>query len=209
MYWNDVKRKSVLEKSPALSDSQRKIRNIEELKGLTNTTPANGIVSDSMDGIRRELSFDREANNSEREQDSLLNATHVQGNHRRDFSAEVEDIEEAIPPSISSSSLQRSYEYVSRFVSVPIRWLFHHAFPSLHPSEASLPFNPSASAPEEISHELVPLWRACSVLFASILCISILASVIVVISESFVSNLGIGTATMGATLVALGSEVRY
>ncbi len=55
--------------------------------------------------------------------------------------------------------------------------------------------------------ELVPLWRAVSVLVVSILCIGLLASAIVTLSEALVRSMGVDTSTLGATLVALGAEI--
>eukprot|EP01039_Chlorochromonas_danica_P010819 gene10819-12027_t len=54
---------------------------------------------------------------------------------------------------------------------------------------------------------LVPLWTVSTVLGMSIVGISICASLIVFLSETLVSSLGIGSSTMGATIVALGAEI--
>ena len=215
MYLRDLKQKRLSDlyaKYPSVAEvaKRNKISSEEEMKALSNSQQ-NGVLSDSMDLARRELDFDREANLSSREHDSLLSASNSPVNHisgMQTFSAEIEDIEEAVPASVASSSWHRFYEYITRIVAVPIRWVFHYTFPSLHPTDTFSALVPSQDhIATVVNHEAVPLWRACAVLFASIVCISLLASLIVAISESFVSNLGIGTATMGATLVALGSEV--
>ena len=57
------------------------------------------------------------------------------------------------------------------------------------------------------SNNVVSLPRACSVLCMSIVMIGVLASVIVGLSESLIGYLGVDSSTLGATLVALGSEV--
>ena len=66
-----------------------------------------------------------------------------------------------------------------------------------------------ATAEGDRSAEKVPLWRAILVLVISILCIGFLAGAIVSLSESMVRHMGIGTSTLGATLVALGAEVSF
>ena len=65
----------------------------------------------------------------------------------------------------------------------------------------------SASAAAAAASAPVPLWRAIFVLVACVGYVGILASIIVSICERLVGVLGIGTSTIGATLVALGSEV--
>jgi len=52
-----------------------------------------------------------------------------------------------------------------------------------------------------------PLWRAVSVLLLSMLFIALLTSLVVFISTSLVKALRLDSSTVGATLVALGSEV--
>ena len=53
----------------------------------------------------------------------------------------------------------------------------------------------------------VPLWRALLVLSLSIALIGLLVSIIVSLSSLLVGCLGVGKATIGATLVAFGSEI--
>lgn len=64
------------------------------------------------------------------------------------------------------------------------------------------------SSPTDKNAEKVPLWRAILVLVVSIVCIGFLAGAIVSLSEGIVRRMGIDTSTLGATLVALGAEVR-
>ena len=52
-----------------------------------------------------------------------------------------------------------------------------------------------------------PLWRAVVVLLLSIMFIGLLTSLVVFISTNIVLDLHLDSSTIGATLVALGSEV--
>ena len=52
-----------------------------------------------------------------------------------------------------------------------------------------------------------PLWRAVTVLLLSVFFIALLTSIVVFISTSIVKELHLDSSTIGATLVALGSEV--
>jgi Ca2+/Na+ antiporter len=60
---------------------------------------------------------------------------------------------------------------------------------------------------EEV-HMRVPIWRVFIVIVVCVLFISIFASGIVYFGEALTSLLGMNSSTMGATLVAMGSEVR-
>eukprot|EP00981_Chlorochromonas_danica_P012078 scaffold4415_cov170-Ochromonas_danica.AAC.1 len=76
--------------------------------------------------------------------------------------------------------------------------------PSSRSSNSSLSMSESDKG---VVEGLVPLWTVSTVLGMSIVGISICASLIVFLSETLVSSLGIGSSTMGATIVALGAEI--
>ena len=54
----------------------------------------------------------------------------------------------------------------------------------------------------------VSLFRAVTVLIVCLLCIGALASMIIFFCTDLARNLGVDQSTLGATLVALGAEVR-
>ncbi len=153
---------------------------------------------------------------SERERDSV-----EEGEREDEPFLASQDVE---PASASSSACSRTYDSLSTILGRPIRLFFEYAFPALHPPLLKQTQSPSRPVEEVVEEgdrlpgtvsgrerdkdpNYVPLWRALTILGLSVFCISLLASAIVFISESFISRLGISTATMGATLVALGSEV--
>lgn len=111
-----------------------------------------------------------------------------------------EDIESASIPSVESGVIERFFEMTNRCFSTPIREVLRNILPKLHPLQ-------HASGVQDNLSQYVPLWRAVLCLAMSVLCISLLASTIVAISESLISNMSLDSATVGATLVAFGSEV--
>lgn len=74
--------------------------------------------------------------------------------------------------------------------------------PPLHPNTETSLKSSSTSIPH------VPVWRAFLVFFTCIFHVGVLASVIVSLCEVLVRVIGVDSSTLGATLVALGSEVR-
>lgn len=129
---------------------------------------------------------------------SVKHSHTISGNHNSNGQNVFEDIEAAVPVSQHSTIVLRSYELVLRSISVPIRKLFQYIMPTLHVVSTTLP----ASHPQ-----YVPLSRALSVLLMCFVCISLSASVIVMVSESLIKSLHIDSAVVGATVVALGSEI--
>jgi Ca2+/Na+ antiporter len=59
-----------------------------------------------------------------------------------------------------------------------------------------------------VTHSYVPLWRAVACLIVCLFYVGLLASAIVQLCEKLSHLVGVGGSTVGATLVALGSEVR-
>lgn len=114
--------------------------------------------------------------------------------------SEEEDIEAATLPSMESGPIERFCDFANRCISTPIRELLKNLLPKLHPGHANVQHHTHLS-------QLVPLWRAVLCFASCILVISALASVIVAVSESMISSLNLETATVGATLVAFGSEI--
>jgi Ca2+/Na+ antiporter len=176
--------------------------------------------------LRRSLEREEEERDRDREDAPFLErVSETENEIERD---REEDIEE-LGGERESTAWSRTYDSLNVLLGQPIRLVFKYTLPALHPTPPpSLPLSPTQSSHDcenpmppslPLSSTLsngslspsnpnyVPLSRALSILALSVLCISLLASAIVVISESFISRLGIGTATMGATLVALGSEV--
>lgn len=113
-----------------------------------------------------------------------------------------EDIEAATMPSIEAGPIERFVDLLTRCIATPIREVLKNLLPKLHPLHANVQHHAHLS-------QQVPLWRAISCFAMSIVGISVLASCIVAISESLISSLELETATVGATLVAFGSEVRH
>lgn len=79
----------------------------------------------------------------------------------------------------------------------PVNYAIHKVLPSLY-----LPGGHGEGDKKEVSFA-----RAVSVLLSCIASISILAYCIIVLSETLIKRIGVGTSTVGATLVALGSEI--
>jgi Ca2+/Na+ antiporter len=113
---------------------------------------------------------------------------------------EQEDIEDATLPSVESGPIERVLDFANRCISTPIREILKNILPKLHPTHTNIQHHSHLS-------QLVPFWRAVFCFLSSILVISILASCIVAVSESMISALNLETATVGATLVAFGSEI--
>lgn len=113
---------------------------------------------------------------------------------------EQEDIEDATLPSVESGPIERVLDFANRCISTPIREILKNILPKLHPTHTNIQHHSHLS-------QLVPFWRAVFCFLSSIMVISILASCIVAVSESMISALNLETATVGATLVAFGSEV--
>jgi Ca2+/Na+ antiporter len=109
-----------------------------------------------------------------------------------------EDIESAIPATTHSTFLARTYELIVRFISIPIRKVFQYIMPTLYTVSTALPSQ---------HPQYVPLSRAITVLLVCFLCISLSASLIVMISESLIKYMHIDSTVVGATLVAFGSEI--
>eukprot|EP01031_Cornospumella_fuschlensis_P038157 gene38157-46366_t len=107
----------------------------------------------------------------------------------------IEDIQAVDPVNTDSNTYSRTLDYINKFMCAPIRFVCSRVFYELHPRH--LP----------VEQDIVPLWKVCSVFAQSIFAISICASLIVSLSEVLVESLNIGSSTLGATLVALGSEI--
>lgn len=125
-----------------------------------------------------------------------------------------EDIEAVqVTNNTASTSIEAVAEAINRTMSAPIREILRHLLPRLQ-SESIVPLSHSvnnsnnSNNPSGDHHSgAVPLWRAILCLVASIFAISLLASTIVAVSESFIVSLHLDSSTVGATLVAFGSEV--
>lgn len=79
----------------------------------------------------------------------------------------------------------------------PVNYAIHKVLPSLY-----MPGGHGEGDKTKVS-----FLRAVSVLGSCIVSISILAYCIIVLSETLIERIGVGTSTVGATLVALGSEI--
>ena len=79
----------------------------------------------------------------------------------------------------------------------PVHMVIHKILPSLHPR----------SGDREGSKVKISFFRALSVLLSCVVSISLLAYCIIILSEMLIVRIGVGTSTVGATLVALGSEI--
>lgn len=112
-----------------------------------------------------------------------------------------EDIEMATIPSVETGPIERFFELGNICISTPIRETLKNLLPKLHHTHSNMHHHLHSSQP-------VPFWRALLCFGMSIVTISVLASIIVAISESLISSMQLETATVGATLVAFGSEVR-
>jgi Ca2+/Na+ antiporter len=81
--------------------------------------------------------------------------------------------------------------------TTPVHFAIHKMLPSLH-----MPAGHGEGDKVKVS-----FIRATSVLVSCIMSISVLAYCIIVLSETLITRIGVGTSTVGATLVALGSEI--
>ena len=77
----------------------------------------------------------------------------------------------------------------------------------LLPKQVAAPDQQQQQHSVESQRPRTPLWRAVSVLLLSMLFIALLTSLVVFISTHIVADLHLDSSTIGATLVALGSEV--
>jgi Ca2+/Na+ antiporter len=91
----------------------------------------------------------------------------------------------------------------------PLGLVIRRIMPSLYPinlvTGAILPN--SGGAGNATEGNKVSFLRAMTVLATSISAIAFLAFIIISLAESIIAHIGVGTSTVGATLVALGSEI--
>lgn len=116
------------------------------------------------------------------------------------------DIEEAVTTNDAPSQCKRTIGLIRRLISAPIKQIFRSVIPSLQGALANVN-HMGNSLPPSRNAQPVSLRRAIFSLIMSIIFISISATAIITICESLISNLGLETATIGATLVAFGTEV--
>lgn len=82
-------------------------------------------------------------------------------------------------------------------ITAPVHFAIHKILPTLYLPESR----------GDGSKIKVSAIRAVSVLISCIVSISLLAYCIIMLSETLIIRIGVGTSTIGATLVALGSEI--
>jgi len=82
-------------------------------------------------------------------------------------------------------------------VTAPVGAVIKMTIPSLHSGESET----------DSSKHRVSFLRACGTLFMSITWIAMLAWCLIGVSETLIAHMDVGTSTVGATLVALGSEI--
>jgi Ca2+/Na+ antiporter len=145
--------------------------------------------------LHEEREIDCEQQNRTLERESLLGEVcdhppHVAALLLFDNDAEVEDVDNALSPSELSTLCSRLSDLLRR----PIQSLLFRVIPSIKATSET---------------PTIPLLQALKSFGVCIFGVSLLSALIVWISESLVSSLGVGTATLGATLVALGSEVQH
>jgi Ca2+/Na+ antiporter len=125
---------------------------------------------------------------------------------------DVEDLAESENNQLADTNgFHRALHMVVSCIYVPVEHVLRGLLPALHPQ---VPHFITGNHPTvhnnrnpSVTNARVSLARAVLVLLSSITAIGVLAVMIVLFCESVITQLGLSSTTMGATLVALGAEV--
>jgi Ca2+/Na+ antiporter len=92
-------------------------------------------------------------------------------------------------------------------VTAPIDFAIKSTTPKLYQSNSANAEDAASAQQNKQGKQKVTFMRASGALAMSVLWIALLAWCIIEISESLIKHMGVGTSTVGATLVALGSQI--
>ena len=112
---------------------------------------------------------------------------------------------------VDAHSAQHILSFLISGIYTPVEHVLRALLPALHPQIPHFIAGNHASSAQRnpaVASSRVSLLRAVLVLLSSILAIGVLAVCIVLFCQSVIKRLGFDSTTMGATLVALGAEVK-